>query len=117
MSKYILLKEYDEEIYVKELYTIVENAEPGSWAYDNRFDESDSPFDFIESGGNWAVESKKNNIMIKVRHKGTMISNSLISSPESIYFFTDYSNSLEEDEVDFIYHKDQKGNWLVVWRR
>lgn len=114
MSKYILLIEHDEEIYVKEKYSILKDAEPGSWAYDNRFDESDSPFDFIQSDGNWAVESRKNNIMLKVRNKGTMISN--INS-ESIYFFTDYSNSLEEDEVDFIYHKDQKGNWLLVWRR
>lgn len=117
MSKYILVKECDEEIYVKELYTIVANVEPGCWYDDHKIAESDNPFDFIQSDGNWAVESRKNNFMLKVRHKGTIISNSLISSPESIYFFTDYSNSLGEDEVDFIYHKDQKGNWLLAWRR
>ena len=111
MSKYILLIEHDEEIYVKEKYSILKDAEPGSWAYDNRFDESDSPFDFIQSGGNWAVESKKERIFVIVNNIGLNLCD------DSYYSFTDFKNVLDEDEVDFIYHKDQKGNWLLVWRR
>lgn len=111
MSKYILLIEHDEEIYVTEKYSILKDAEPGSWAYDNRFDESDNPFDFIQSGGNWAVESKKERIFVIVNNVG------LILCDESYYSFTDFKNVLYEHQVDFIYHKDSKGNWLLVWSR
>lgn len=114
MSKYILVKEDNQEIYVKELYTIVKDVEPGCWYDDHKIAESDSPFDFIQSDSNWAVESRKSNIMLKVRNKGIITSN---VNPESTYYFTDYSNSLDEYQVDFIYHKDSKGNWLLVWSR
>lgn len=110
-KKYMLVKEYDEEMYLKEKFTICEDAEEGSWADEHKIAESDNVFDFIETDGNWAVKYKYGDFMFvveeKVKKKAQVVDLEYYCFNEKLHF--------NESDVGTIYHKDSKGNWLVIW--
>ena len=112
MNKYFLIKEYNEEKHFDEILTIVKNVEPGSWYDEHKIDVSENVFDFITCNGKWAVESGKDNVLLKVNNVCKIFCNG-----QYRYSFTDFKNVLDEEQIDSIYHKTKKGDWLLVWRK
>lgn len=110
-KKYTLVKEYDYEKYFKEFYFILEDVEEGSWADEHKIAESNSVFDFIETDGNWAVKYKYSDFMFvvkeKIKKKAEAVNYEYYVFNEKLYF--------TEGDVGTIYHKDSKGNWMVIW--
>lgn len=126
MKKYLLTTNYrilDNRKYIYELNEFGRILLKKNAKYLNEFEgdlkeEADSPFDFIDVSGDWAVRDKYNNL-INVKSVGYYNEKIYDSDCEFDYKIEHYRkfDSIREDLVINIYHKDSQGNWEKVWSK